>query len=111
MEINVGMCNLCVETFKSRTEFMVHKKQLHAKFIPNCEKFSIGKCMKGNDCWFIQADATNSSSKSPLAKESSISVFQKDVGKALPPDSVEKMVELMETLNLTMKALAQTLKK
>ena len=104
-------CNLCVETFKSRTEFMVHKKKLHAKFVPNCEKFSIGKCMKGNDCWFIHADATNSSSRSLSSNESSTSVFQKDVGKALPPDSVEKMVELMEMLNLTMKTLAQTLKK
>ena len=99
-------CNLCDETLTTRIDFMVHKKQVHPNFVPECEKFSMGRCLRDSkDCWFIHKD-TSCSPSIP-----SDSVFQKDLGKSLPPDNVDKMVQLMEKLHITMQTLAETLKK
>ena len=101
-------CNLCDESFEGRAEFLVHKKQFHSKFVPDCEKFSLGKCSRGNECWFVHKSPEHSSTPNSSNESSSASVFQKD-RISLPPDSVGKMVELMEKLNLTMQTLAQSL--
>ena len=107
---SVFKCNLCDESFEGRGEFLVHKKQYHSKFVPDCEKFSLGKCSRGNECWFVHKNAEHSSTPNSSNESSSASVFQKD-RISLPPDSVGKMVELMEKLNLTMQTLAQSLKQ
>ena len=58
-EINANRftCNLCNEVFEGRSTFMIHKKQVHTKFVPECEKNSIGKCPRGPlECWFVHKD-------------------------------------------------------
>ena len=113
VEANQSMfrCNLCEETFAGRLGFMVHKKQVHSKFVPECEKFSLGKCIrKSEDCWFIHKD-TKKQPPSTSVESSSKSVFQNNISRSLPPDSVSKMIELMEKMNLTMQTLTGTLRK
>ena len=59
---------------------------------------------------YVHKNAEHSSTPNSSNESSSASVFQKD-RISLPPDSVGKMVELMEKLNLTMQTLAQSLKQ
>ena len=46
-------CDLCKKDYNGRANFMRHKKLIHPEFVPSCEKFSVGKCARGEkECWF-----------------------------------------------------------
>ena len=53
-------CDLCEKAYKGRTTFMRHKKLIHPQSVPYCEKFSVGKCSRGEkECWFDHRESTN----------------------------------------------------
>ena len=101
-------CNLCENNFGSRVDFMMHKKKMHKEFVPDCEKFSLGKCIRGSsECWFVHKNTEKDTEHST----SNDSVFHSSIRKSILPENMNKMVDLMEKLQLTMQMLTETLKK
>ena len=46
-------CNFCDQTFKSRNQLMIHKKQEHTEKVSVCWNFLHGNCRFGDSsCWF-----------------------------------------------------------
>ena len=80
---------------------MIHKKQVHTKFVPECEKNSIGKCPRGPlECWFVHKDVEK--------VMSSESVFLENRKERLPPDTLLKVIGLIEKLDLKMSTILES---
>ena len=46
-------CGVCEKTFHHKTDFMNHRKQEHAQFVPECKDYRNGVCRyEQNGCWF-----------------------------------------------------------
>ena len=46
-------CNICDLTFKSRQEYLKHRKLFHVEIVPECKKKMDGTCQYGDaKCWF-----------------------------------------------------------
>ena len=103
-------CDVCEEEFKGRTNFMRHKKLSHPQNVPVCEKYSARKCPRiDQDCWFEhRPSALPDGEKTPQSRRTSASqsyadasrksVFREVLGQALPPDQMEKMINLISNL-------------
>ena len=51
-------CNFCEETFKTKSEFMKHKKIKHFASVKKCENDLIGTCQYNyQKCWFIHKNS------------------------------------------------------
>jgi hypothetical protein len=86
---------------------MRHKKLIHPQFIPACEKFSVGKCSRGEkECWFEHKATANlkvndkswpkivpNSSPKPNAP-----VFREATGHPFPPDQINAMMGMISNL-------------
>ena len=46
-------CNLCDEFFKSKNEFMTHRKKNHEENVKMCNLFKKGHCTYHECCWFV----------------------------------------------------------
>ena len=46
------ICNICKETFKSRNEFMMHKRIQHEENVQTCKLIKKGNCTFNRKCWF-----------------------------------------------------------
>ena len=102
---NQFTCNLCANTFESRVSFMIHKKESHSQFVPDCEKFSVGKCHRSSqECWFIHKIKPIDSS---VLTPSPSSVFPQNQPEKLPPDMIQIM-NLIEKLHLKMNTILET---
>ena len=50
-------CSFCEKVFTNKSEFLKHRKKVHAKNIPLCKNFGKGACIYGNEkCWFNHND-------------------------------------------------------
>ena len=91
-------CFNCSETFKKKSEMMVHKKQMHKSTVQNCNLFIGDRCpFNDKSCWFLhehaldekinEGDIDNDNSELENAEErlmTNQSVFQ-DVQENLDP--------------------------
>ena len=57
-------CNFCDESFAALPEVMKHNKIMHAKNVPQCEKFMETKCFYGENCWFLHCETFKQSEPS-----------------------------------------------
>ena len=52
-------CNMCDQTFHSRSDVMKHRKNMHLDCIQNCKNIlDKGSCPYKNDCWYKHATST-----------------------------------------------------
>ena len=83
---NVFECNKCEEVFRSKSDFMYHKKAKHKNYVPECRNNLQGTCwFDEKNCWFIH-DNTKESDNSENDKE-----------KTENKEIMEKMFNMMET--------------
>ena len=86
-------CNICDETFTSRSELMYHNKRKHTKQVPLCNKNINGTCWFGNNnCWFIHEEVNESEKvrkDEELTKDNE--VIEKD-------EVVQRLFQMMEKL-------------
>ena len=62
-------CNICGEHFKTRFDFMLHRKKLHTQMVPLCKNANSETCHFGaGKCWFIHSEIENKN-KIEMAEE------------------------------------------
>ena len=100
-------CDLCKKDYKGRANFMRHKKLIHSEFVPSCEKFSVGKCTRGEkECWFehkaIQNLKVDDKSWPKIVQQSKTkpdaSSFREATGHTFPPDQMNMMMGMISNL-------------
>ena len=100
-------CDLCGKDYKGRANFMRHKKLLHPELVPQCKKFSLKKCSRGEkECWFEHKVSENMKiDDNPwpkLVKSSPIKtdapVFREATENAIPPDQLSLMMKMIGNL-------------
>ena len=94
-------CEICGNTFKERTLFMKHKKLSHPQFVPECEKFALGKCQRAQECWFRHGKSVSSGS---IQSNSELD-FQQALSHSVPPDHLMKVISMMERLQMQMEMM------
>ena len=88
-------CNVCDKEFKSKSNFMKHKKETHANIVNQCEEYKAGSCKRGDDqCWFLH----HSSEKQ---------VFHQVQSQLVPPDQSKAMMELVTNLQLKLEQMQE----
>ena len=93
-------CDICEDVFQERRDFMVHKKSKHRETVPNCEQFIRGECRRPESyCWFIH----NEENKSNYEQ-----VFQKVIGKQIPPDQIATIVLMLTNLTQKVENMEKT---
>ena len=90
-------CNICDLTFKSRPEYMKHRKLCHINILPECKNNMEGVCQYGDKkCWFKHSiekyDTTEQNEGEKIE-------YKEVVGKLF--DIVEKMTERLANLEKT----------
>ena len=45
-------CNICSDKFRTKSDLMVHKKNVHPEKVQTCLNFVQGTCPFKDDCWF-----------------------------------------------------------
>ena len=62
ISLPVYNCNLCDKTFRTKSEFMKHKKNDHAENVAKCENNKDGTCrFSSTSCWFHHENDQNKS--------------------------------------------------
>ena len=91
-------CTLCEQQIKGRHSFMIHKKNNHVEATPKCREFLEGKCNRSSEgCWFVHSNDNKSEA----------SVFHQTHQKTFPPDHIQKIVEMLNQVNLKVDHLQQ----
>ena len=57
-------CNFCDESFKTLSEVMKHKKDIHTSSVQHCKQYLESICFFGNSCWFIHSESMRNSEPS-----------------------------------------------
>ena len=89
MEAQVFQCGLCVETFKTKSKFMYHRKESHVNIVKMCRKES-SECIFGDRCWYKHT--TNENKSEPI--ENSNDLIQRLFGMM---ENFAKKLEVLET--------------
>ena len=64
-------CNHCEQSFASKDNLMVHKKQQHIEMIDTCWGYISGNCIFGDqNCWFRHSPSISSDIQCKLCNES-----------------------------------------
>ena len=102
-------CNLCDNTFDGIAPFMIHKKEMHQQFVPECEKFSLRKCPRGSsECWFIHTANSENKHKESKNNSQTQSVFSGNQQNNAPPNSKLQMIGLIEKLHLKINTILES---
>jgi hypothetical protein len=67
-------CGLCGNIFKTKKEFMQHRKNQHISYVSECRENENGCCrLSGQDCWFKHSDKkSNNDDENSSVKNSEI---------------------------------------
>ena len=52
-------CHTCKEDFRTKSDLMLHKKQVHPETCKPCEQFVNGDCPRNDQCWNIHQTINN----------------------------------------------------
>ena len=80
---------------------MKHRKTLHPKSVPTCDKFVKGQCSRTNqECWFehINSNHIPNSSNPAKKQQEKEQVFQEPLGNIFPPDQMKLMMTMVSNL-------------
>ena len=85
----VFKCNICVENFSKRIDFMEHRKSNHDDLIPRCKYEKNGLCSYGLDkCWFKHEQSENK-----------IENIEKDKNMTNENDTIQRIFKIMEEMS------------
>ena len=97
-EVEIFTCRFCEETFRRKSEFMMHKKTHHEQAVPKCRENQLGKCVySGIECWYKHEEM---SFVYDFDKASKPSGFQMAPENNLPPEMMLRIMTMMEKLIL-----------
>ena len=107
-------CNICELSFKYQSQFLKHRKFKHPEKVPMCKTIKDGKdCLFGDQCGFSHNPAnetqTQNGQNEPAAKEGPASNFWKGKTTTKPPDQIEEMMKMIQTMMVDICQLKQTL--
>ena len=57
-------CNFCDESFKTLSEVMKHKKDIHTSSVQHCKQYLENDCSFGENCWFLHCESFKNSDPS-----------------------------------------------
>jgi hypothetical protein len=85
-------CGLCGNIFKTKKEFMQHRKNQHISYVSECRENQNGCCrLSGQDCWFKHSDKkSNNDDENSSVKNSEI------IGRLF--DMMEVFAQRMKTM-------------
>ena len=87
-------CRYCEKVLKSKSELMKHRKLEHSQIVIACRNIANGYCRFSSDeCWYSHADIAQNKSIDSGKQD-----FRKDLKTLQPPDLIQRMICLMETM-------------
>ena len=102
------MCNNCDESFKFKSQFLKHRKEKHPTTVPECKSIKEGKiCQFKENFGFDHKDANNpkehrnndiTKQNKDSTKETQNPNFWESSSSIKPPDQLEEMKQMMQTM-------------
>ena len=88
-------CKLCENCFSTKDHLMKHKKKEHVNFVPHCEMYARANCRRNDDqCWYL-----HNKSQSESCRQTSTKVFQLSHPNTFPPDLLQNIQNMVESMN------------
>ena len=101
-------CNSCENVFSTKDELMKHIKEHHEETVPNCRDHQRGYCKrKENECYYSHKYMIDEVSQNKLRTP----VFRKVLETTQPPDSVNKLMVMLQKLTEKVESLETIVKK
>ena len=103
-------CKSCDESFSNQRDVIMHRKIRHEEEVSICNKISEGKkCSRNERCWFIHpkilksmtdhvASHVNLNDEEAATNVTKSQVFWKNLSINKPPDQMEKVIQMLNTV-------------
>ena len=101
-------CNFCENVFNTKDELMKHRKQQHVETVSNCRDHQKGYCKwKENNYYYSHKYMIGEESQNKIKTQ----VFQKVQETAQPPDSVNKLMVMLQKFTEKVESLETIVRK
>ena len=110
------VCNICDQSFKYQSQFLKHRKSKHLEKVPKCKTIQNGEdCQFGDQCGFshipFNENSDSNDHKEFTPEENQASNFWKAKTTPKPPDQMEEMMKMIQTMMVEILQLKQTINK
>ena len=97
------VCYICQFQYETKDTLKKHKKKEHTSTVQKCQKYLENKCERSEEsCWFIHESQFTQLNNTNISRtEQNVlktQVFCEDQKSPFPPESVQKMMILIESL-------------